>query len=126
MFGPLIDPGNIRDEDLDEAGRQGERMLAWLETAQEELNKIVGTGAGPGGNVKASVDPNGRVLDVSYSARAMKLNSHELAEETLAAVREAAADAQRQTHDLMRAALPGYDPVEATARLERLLDGDPH
>ncbi|MFI7703023.1 YbaB/EbfC family nucleoid-associated protein [Nonomuraea sp. NPDC049480] len=126
MFGPQIDPGNIRDKDLDEAGRQGERMLAWLETAQEELNKIVGTGTGPTGYVKASVDPNGRVLDVAYSARAMKLTSHELADETLAAVRDACADAQRQTHDLMRAALPGYDPVEATARLERLLNGDPH
>jgi DNA-binding protein YbaB len=116
------DPANIREQDLDEAGRQSEQMLAWLETAQEDLEKIVGTGEAASGQVKATVDVNGRVLDVRYGPRATRLSSHELAEQTLAAVGEACADAQRQTHDFMREALPGYDPVEANAHFERLLN----
>ncbi|MFC4118725.1 YbaB/EbfC family nucleoid-associated protein [Nonomuraea zeae] len=124
MYGPQIDPANIRDQDLDEAAYQGERMLAWLDTAQEELDKIVGTGEAADGQVRATVDPNGRVLDVAYGPRALRLGSHKLAEETLAAVGAACADAERQTHDLMREALPGYDPAAASAELERLLGDD--
>ncbi|TMR98701.1 YbaB/EbfC family nucleoid-associated protein [Nonomuraea basaltis] len=123
MFGPNIDPANIRDQDLDESVREGERMLAWLETAREDLDKIVGTGAGPSGQVKASVDPNGRVLDIAYGPRALRLGSRDLADETLAAVRAASADAERQAHDLMREALPGYDPAAAKAEFERLVNG---
>ncbi|WP_219466373.1 YbaB/EbfC family nucleoid-associated protein [Nonomuraea rhizosphaerae] len=124
MFGPKYDPGNITDRDLDEATRQSERMLAWIETAQEDLGKVVGTGKGPSGHVGASVDSTGRVLEVTYGSRAMRLPSEDLAEETVTAVREANADAQRQIHDLMREGIPGYDPVEATAELERVLGFD--
>jgi DNA-binding protein YbaB len=124
VYGRQIDPANITDQDLDEAARQGERMLAWLETAQEELDKIVGIAESPSGQVKATVDSNGRVLDIVYGPRSLRLGSAELAEETLTAVRAACADAERQTHDLMREALPGYDPVEATAEFERLLGGE--
>ncbi|MBE1588536.1 YbaB/EbfC family nucleoid-associated protein [Nonomuraea angiospora] len=122
MFGHPYDPANIREQDVDEVARQGERMLAWLEAAQEDLEKIVGAGEAAAGQVKATVDVNGRVLDVRYGPRAIRLNSHELAEQTLAAVGEACADAQRQTEDLMREALPGYDPAEANAQFERLLN----
>ncbi|WP_449063525.1 YbaB/EbfC family nucleoid-associated protein [Planomonospora algeriensis] len=123
MYGPQIDPGDIRDRDLDEAGRQGERMLTWLETAQEELDGLTGTGETASGQVKATVDVNGRVLEVAYGPRALRLGSEELAEATLAAVREACADAERRVHDLVREAVPGYDPVAANARFEHLLDG---
>ncbi|MEV0827107.1 YbaB/EbfC family nucleoid-associated protein [Nonomuraea rubra] len=126
MFGPQLDPTHIRDEDLDEAAQQGERMLAWLETAREELEQVIGAGESPSGQVRARVDPNGRVLDVAYGARALRMGSLELADETLAAVRVAGADAERQIHDLMREAMPGYDPVAARAELEGLLDGEPH
>ncbi|MFI7129040.1 YbaB/EbfC family nucleoid-associated protein [Nonomuraea sp. NPDC050153] len=122
MYRHPYDPANIREQDLDEVTRQGERMLAWLETAQEELDKIVGTGEAASGQVKAKVDVNGRVLNVRYGPRATRLGSQELAEQTLAAVGEACADAQRQTHDFMREALPGYDPAEANAQFERLLN----
>ena len=122
MFEHRYDPADIKERDLDEAGLQGERMLAWLETAQEELDRIVGAGEAPSRHVKATVDVNGRVLQIVYGPRAKRLHSHELAEETLAAVREACADAQRQTYDLMREAVPGYDPAEANARLEDVLN----
>ncbi|GAA2899280.1 YbaB/EbfC family nucleoid-associated protein [Nonomuraea rubra] len=126
MFGPQLDPAHIRDEDLDEAAQQGERMLAWLETAREELEQVTGAGESPSGQVRARVDANGRVLDVAYGTRALRMGSQELADETLAAVRVAGADAERQIHDLMREAMPGYDPVAARAELEGLLDGEPH
>ncbi|MFF5205023.1 YbaB/EbfC family nucleoid-associated protein [Streptosporangium sp. NPDC000396] len=121
MYEHRYDPANIRERDLDEAGRQGESMLAWLETAQEELDQITGTGEAPSRQVKAVVDADGRVLQIVYGPRATRLPSLELAEETLAAVREACTDAQRQIHDLLREALPGYDPAEANARLEDML-----
>ncbi|UBU13143.1 YbaB/EbfC family nucleoid-associated protein [Nonomuraea gerenzanensis] len=126
MYGRDIDPADIRDEDLDEAARMGEGMLAWLESAREELDQVIGTGTAPSGEVRATVDAGGRVLDVAYGERALRLGSVRLAEETLEAVRAASADAERQTHDLMRAALPGYDPVAARAELESLLDGGPY
>ncbi|MGW0802295.1 YbaB/EbfC family nucleoid-associated protein [Nonomuraea sp. NPDC002799] len=124
MYGPPIDPANIRDQDLDDAARQGERMLAWLETGQEELDKIVGMGEAASGQIRATVNVDGLVLDIAYGPRALRLSSHELAEETLAAVRAASADAARRTQDLMREALPGYDPVAAEAELRRLLGDD--
>lgn len=126
VYGPHIDPAAIGDADLDESARQAERIMTWLETAQDELDAIAGTGEGPSGHVRATVDASGRVLDVGYDRRALRLGSVELAEETLAAVRAACADAERQTHDLMREALPGYDPVEANAEFERLLGGEWH
>ncbi|TMR21684.1 YbaB/EbfC family nucleoid-associated protein [Nonomuraea turkmeniaca] len=117
-----MDPTDIRDRDLDEIGRQGERMLGWLETAQEELDKIVGVGQGPSGQVKAAVDPNGRVLEVTFGPRALRLDSRTLAEEVLAAVRLGREESERQARELMREALPGFDPAEANAQLGRLLD----
>ncbi|MFC5825189.1 YbaB/EbfC family nucleoid-associated protein [Nonomuraea insulae] len=102
--------------------QEGERMLAWLETAQEDLDRIVGAGEAASGQVKATVDANGQVLDVAYGPRALRLGSTELAEQTLVAVRAAGADAVRRTHDLMREALPGYDPAKASAELENLLN----
>jgi DNA-binding protein YbaB len=122
VFGPRIDPADIRDRDLDEAARRGERMLAWLETAEEELAAVVGTGEGPSRQVRATVNAEGRVLGVEYGPRASRLASRELADETLAAVRAACADAERQAHELMRSAMPGFDPVTARAELERLLE----
>ncbi|MET7327277.1 YbaB/EbfC family nucleoid-associated protein [Nonomuraea sp. NPDC005650] len=123
MYRHPYDPADIREQDLDEVARQGEQLLGWLEAAQEDLDKIVGTGEAASGQVKAMVDVNGRVLNVRYGPRATRLGSQELAEQTLAAVGEACADAQRQTHALMREALPGYDPAEANAQFERLLNG---
>ncbi|WP_188189327.1 YbaB/EbfC family nucleoid-associated protein [Nonomuraea sp. SYSU D8015] len=124
MYAHGMDPGNIRDQDLDEIGRQGERMLAWLETAQEELDRIVAVGKGPSGQVKAAVDPNGRVLEVTFGPRALRMDSKTLAEEVLAAVRLGREESERQVHDLMREALPGYDPAEGNAQIGRLLGLD--
>lgn len=121
MHGQQFDPAMISDRGIDEVARQGERMLAWLETAQDDLDHIVGAGESASGQVKATVDVNGRVLDIVYGPRAARMASRELAEHTLAAVHAACADAQRRTHDLIREALPGYDPAEANEQFQRLL-----
>nr|WP_269129014.1 YbaB/EbfC family nucleoid-associated protein [Nonomuraea sp. K271] len=97
--------------------------MARMEAAQEDLDKIVGTGKGPSRQVTASVDQVGRVLDVTFDARAMRLSSRDLADEVLAAIGEACADAERQTHEVLRDAIPGYDPVAARAELEQALAG---
>jgi DNA-binding protein YbaB len=128
---PWFDPADIKDrdmtnqditdQDIDEVARQGERVLAWLETAQADLDRIVGAGETASGQVKATVDVNGRVVGVTYGPRTRRMSSQDLAEQTLAAVREACADAQRQTYDLMREAMPDFDPVEANEQFQRLL-----
>ncbi|SDJ34431.1 YbaB/EbfC family nucleoid-associated protein [Nonomuraea jiangxiensis] len=112
----------MREQDLNAEARQEEQMRAWLETAQDELGKIVAVGEGPSGHVKVAVDPNGQVLEVAFDPRAMRLGSSALADEVLEAVRRGREEAERQAHDLMREAMPGFDPVEANARFERLLN----
>ncbi|WP_327589518.1 YbaB/EbfC family nucleoid-associated protein [Nonomuraea sp. NBC_00507] len=121
MYGQQFDPADITDQHIDDVARQGERVLAWLETAQADLDQIVGAGETTEGQVKATVDVNGRVLEITYGPRVTRLSSQELAEQTLLTVRAAHADAQRQTHDLMREAMPDFDPVEANEQFQRLL-----
>ncbi|MFF0307135.1 YbaB/EbfC family nucleoid-associated protein [Streptosporangium sp. NPDC004379] len=118
-----VDPGNIRDEDLDEELRRSQRMMAWIEEAQNELDEVVGTGEGPSGHVRASVGPDGTVLEVVFDPRALRLDSRTLAEEVLAAVGEARSDAERRIHELMREGLDGFDPVQARARFEQVMGG---
>ncbi|MFI9596421.1 YbaB/EbfC family nucleoid-associated protein [Nonomuraea sp. NPDC052265] len=92
-----------------------------MESAQEELRALTGVGEGPSGRVRVTVDADGRVLDVRYDQRALRLGGQDLAEETLTAVRAAVADLRRRTDDLMRDAVPGYDPLRTQDELERLL-----
>ncbi|HEX4812812.1 MAG TPA: YbaB/EbfC family nucleoid-associated protein [Nonomuraea sp.] len=125
MYAHGMDPADLTDltdGDLEEIGRQGERMLAWVESAQEEIGRIAATGESASGQVRATVDPNGRVLDVAFGPRALRLDSRTLAEEVLEAVRVGREEAERQAYELMRAALPGFDPAAATSQLHRLLD----
>ncbi|MFF3665353.1 YbaB/EbfC family nucleoid-associated protein [Microtetraspora malaysiensis] len=121
MYGRQFDPADLTDRSLDEVAHQHERVLAWLETAQPDLDRIVGTAETAEGQVGATVDVNGRVREVSYGPRATRAGSQVLAEQTLVAVREACADAQRQVHDLMREGMPGFDPVAADEQFQRLL-----
>jgi DNA-binding protein YbaB len=121
VYGQEFDPADLSDQGIDEVARQGEQVLAWLETAQDDLDQIVGAGQTASGQVKATVDANGRVLGIAYGPRSTRMDSCELAGHTLAAVHAACADVQRQIHDLMREALPGYDPAAADEQFQRLL-----
>lgn len=122
MYGPRMDPGDIRADDLTRASSHAEKILAWVERAQDDLNEITGTGTGASGQITATVEATGKVLDVAFTPRALRLDSRTLAEEVLSAVRQAQHDAERKTRDLMREALDGFDPVEAQARFNRLLN----
>ncbi|MCG5220638.1 YbaB/EbfC family nucleoid-associated protein [Streptosporangium sp. KLBMP 9127] len=121
MYGSRMEPGDIRDEDLERSADQAAEMLAWIETAKDEVDEIVGVGAGESGHVKATAAADGKVLAVTFEPRALRLDSRTLAAEVLSAVQEAQGDAERQTHELMRVALPGFDPVETQAQLDRVL-----
>ncbi|MEV8638266.1 YbaB/EbfC family nucleoid-associated protein [Streptosporangium sp. NPDC051023] len=122
MYGSHINPADIREKDLVLAEERADRVLAWVEEAQADLDKVVGTGEGASGQVTVSVTAEGRVLDVAFGPRAMRLDSHTLAEEVLAAIARARTDAARRIDELMREGLPGFDPAEAAAQFEGLLD----
>ncbi|MER6944200.1 YbaB/EbfC family nucleoid-associated protein [Nonomuraea sp. NPDC000554] len=121
MYGSFTDPDGHRDQDRDQDLGQAEKTLAWIEQAQDELDRITGVGEAASGQIRAVVAADGKVLDVTFAPQALRLDSGTLAEETLSAVRQAQFDAERQTHDLMGEALDGFDPVEAQARFDHVL-----
>ncbi|MGW5266420.1 YbaB/EbfC family nucleoid-associated protein [Microbispora sp. NPDC004025] len=122
MYGSRMNPADIREEDLVRAEEQAERVQAWAERARADLEEITGTGEAASGQVTATVSAEGLVLDVAFGPRAMRLDSRTLAEEVRAAVSRARLDAARRTRELIRDGLPGFDPDEAAAQFERLLD----
>ncbi|WP_182909782.1 YbaB/EbfC family nucleoid-associated protein [Microbispora sp. H13382] len=122
MYGSRMNPADIREEDLARAEEQAERVHAWAERARAHLEEITGTGEAASGQVTATVSAEGLVLDVAFGPRATRLDSRTLAEEVRAAVSRARLDAARRTRELIRDGLPGFDPDEAAAQFERLLD----
>ncbi|WP_406312320.1 YbaB/EbfC family nucleoid-associated protein [Streptosporangium sp. NBC_01639] len=115
-----MDSGYVPDEDLEQTARQADAMVAWLEGAQAGMDEIVGVGEGASGQVRAEVAADGKVLDVTFGPRSLRLDSATLAEEVLSAVQQAQRDAGRKADDLMREALDGFDPAEARATLDRI------
>ncbi|MEU6414168.1 YbaB/EbfC family nucleoid-associated protein [Microbispora sp. NPDC046933] len=122
MYGSRMNPADIRETDLARAEEQAERIHAWIERAQAGLDGITGTGEAASGQVTVTVSAYGLVLDVTFGPRAMRLDSRALADEVRAAVSRARLDAARRTRELIRDGLPGFDPDEAAAQFERLLD----
>ncbi|WP_169953351.1 YbaB/EbfC family nucleoid-associated protein [Microbispora sp. H11081] len=122
MYGSRINPADIREEDLAGAEERAERLRAWAEGAQAGLGEITGTGEAASGQVTATVSAEGLVLDVTFGPRASRLDSRTLAEEVRAAVSRARLDAARRTGEMIREALPWFDPEQAAADFERLLD----
>ncbi|GAA3254163.1 YbaB/EbfC family nucleoid-associated protein [Nonomuraea helvata] len=118
MFHPENDFG-VRD--VDGPAREGAQMLDALEATQEDIDKIVGTAKGRSGHVEASVNPEGSVLNVSLAPRALRMSSHDLGEEVVAALDLAYADADRQVDALLSEALPGFDLEQAAADLQRII-----
>lgn len=114
-------PGEIRDGDLEQAERQAETMLAQIQQVEAGLDQIVGHGEAASGQVKVQATAHGRVVDVLFGPRAMRLDSRTLAEELLSAVGRAQLDAARQADDMMRETLDDFDPEEARHRIERLI-----
>ncbi|MFG2073389.1 YbaB/EbfC family nucleoid-associated protein [Nonomuraea maritima] len=116
------DPDGFRDDDIARAEEEAERILAWTDRAQAELQELTGTGESPSGQVTAVVAASGRVVEVSLRPRAMRLDSRTLSEEVLAAVASAGHDVTRRVEELIRQGLPGFDPGQAVARVERVMN----
>lgn len=72
-----------------------------------QLGDLRGEGAAADGKVKVTVLPGGTLENVELEPRAMKLQSHELAEAIVEAARAATIDATRKSSELMESVLPG-------------------
>ncbi|MEO3790080.1 YbaB/EbfC family nucleoid-associated protein [Nonomuraea sp. B10E15] len=93
-----------------EADEDERRVPDVLEKRYDELESVVGTGANASGHVTATADAHGRVREISIGARAMRLDSHVLAEEVLAAVRDARREVVAKAEEKVVDALPDLDP----------------
>ncbi|GLW04913.1 hypothetical protein Misp01_00430 [Microtetraspora sp. NBRC 13810] len=115
-----LEPGEIRDDEPERAGRQAERMLAGIEEVEAALDQIAGHGEAAAGQVTVEAAADGRVRHVAFGPRAVRLDSGTLAAELLTAIERAQQDAARQTEELMRETLDDFDPQEARTLIERI------
>jgi DNA-binding protein YbaB len=118
---------DFNPENLERVVRESEESIRRLTAASRELEELTGTGRSAGELVGAEVDSGGGLRRVDIDPRAMRLGSHELAEQVCQAVRAAQADVQRRGQELLADALG--DDVNAAgtahldlARLDRDLD----
>lgn len=111
--------GGIQGEDAERAGRQADEIRAWIEEARAEVDEVVGVGEAASGQVKAEVAADGKVLDVRFGPRALRLDSETLAEAVHSAVGHAQRDAAEKVGALMRQGL-GFDPAETRSVLARI------
>ncbi|WP_049570641.1 YbaB/EbfC family nucleoid-associated protein [Nonomuraea sp. SBT364] len=84
------------EHDVDELLRENERELGRLAEAAAALREITGRGESRSGLTTATVDAAGRLQDVSFSPRIMRLDAAAVAEEVVQAVRQAQEDQDRQ------------------------------
>ncbi|MFI6600272.1 YbaB/EbfC family nucleoid-associated protein [Nonomuraea sp. NPDC050536] len=96
---------------------ESERAIRCLREAATELNAI--RGKGEDGHVRATVDHTGRLVRVELDPRAMRQESHELADSVTHAVQLAQDDAAGKQRALVTDAL-GSD--EALGTLQEQLD----
>ncbi|WP_214321886.1 YbaB/EbfC family nucleoid-associated protein [Nonomuraea sediminis] len=104
-------------EDLDRMIGESERAIRRLHEAASELHAI--TGEGEDGHVRATVDHTGRVVRVALDPRAMRQESHELADSVTRAVQLAQDDAVARELALVTDAL---GPDEVLGSLQEQLD----
>ncbi|MEV4894222.1 YbaB/EbfC family nucleoid-associated protein [Nonomuraea sp. NPDC055795] len=110
------------EHDLDDLVRASERGMRELLDAMEGLKEASGAGESRSGMINAMVGPNGRISKLKIEARAMRLDSAELAEQVVEAVTAAQDDLDRATRALLP---PGEnaDPADIMRQFEDLQDG---
>ncbi|MFD9940257.1 YbaB/EbfC family nucleoid-associated protein [Nonomuraea sp. NPDC059023] len=110
------------EHDLDDLVRASERGMRELLDAMEGLKEASGVGESRSGMINAAVGPNGRISKLKIEARAMRLDSAELAEQVVEAVTAAQDDLDRATRALLP---PGEnaDPAAVMRQFEDLQDG---
>ncbi|NBE93531.1 YbaB/EbfC family nucleoid-associated protein [Nonomuraea sp. KC401] len=82
------------------------RMPDFLEKKYDELQSVAGTGTSASGHVTATADAHGRVRELGIGPRAMRLDSHVLAEDILAAVRDARRAVVAEAEEKVSGAIP--------------------
>ncbi|WP_329251577.1 YbaB/EbfC family nucleoid-associated protein [Actinoallomurus sp. NBC_01490] len=110
----------VRGEDTKDAGQRAEAIRAWIEQAQAEADEVVGVGEAESGQVTAKAAAGGRVTDIKFGPRALRLDSKRLADAVRSAVGRAQRDAAEKVNGLMRKAMDGFDPAETQAALARI------
>ncbi|MFI6391848.1 YbaB/EbfC family nucleoid-associated protein [Nonomuraea sp. NPDC050540] len=110
------------EHDLDDLVRASERGMRELLDAMEGLKEVSGAGESRSGMINAEVGPNGRISRLKIEARAMRLDSAELAEQVVEAVTAAQDELDRATRALLP---PGEnaDPADIMRQFEDLQDG---
>ncbi|HEX6968499.1 MAG TPA: YbaB/EbfC family nucleoid-associated protein [Micromonosporaceae bacterium] len=94
--------GGPGDADLDELITQAEREVAALGQLQQRLTGVTGEGYGPRNLAHARTSASGLLEELSIDPRGMRLSSHELAEEIVAATRAAATQASERIAEMYR------------------------
>ncbi|WP_344876728.1 YbaB/EbfC family nucleoid-associated protein [Nonomuraea antimicrobica] len=116
--GPTVNAILRRVQDMyssvDGVDREERGMHDFIEKEYDALEGAVGTGASASERVTATTDAQGRVTEITVEPRAMRLESHVLADEVLAAVRGARRDALSKVEEKVFDAFPDLDPAADT------------
>lgn len=96
-----MDSGHFELEELERFIQANERSMRELEQAMNDLHEVTGSGENRAGTVSAKADAQGRITAVKITPRAMRMESPELSEAVLEAVRAAQDDQERQAKELM-------------------------
>ncbi|MEV0380463.1 YbaB/EbfC family nucleoid-associated protein [Nonomuraea sp. NPDC050643] len=79
-------------EDLERITARAEEMLARAEELRSEIDVVVGHGEAADGQVRVTAAASGRLMDVKFAPRAMRMDSLTLAEAVLRAAQQAQDD----------------------------------
>ncbi|MET7337329.1 YbaB/EbfC family nucleoid-associated protein [Nonomuraea sp. NPDC005650] len=97
-------------EELERITARAEDMLARVEELRSEIDVVVGHGETADGLVRVTAGSSGRLMDVVLAPRAMRLDSHKLAEAMLLAAQQAQDDVAAKVDAVMAESLGGALP----------------
>ncbi|MET8139168.1 YbaB/EbfC family nucleoid-associated protein [Sphaerisporangium sp. NPDC005288] len=91
-------------EHLERIVRQTEEVMRGLRQAQAAIGRVTGEGEGAGGLVRVVSDGRGRLTDVRFDPRVMRLDPDELGRQALRAVQDAQRSAVRASEEIIERA----------------------
>ncbi|MGN9844412.1 YbaB/EbfC family nucleoid-associated protein [Nonomuraea sp. H19] len=114
-FNPLDDLARITEE-----AEQDHRRF---QAAQREIETINGVGDSAAGKVQARADADGRITQITFDPRVMKMSSRDLAEEVTLAVQRAQDDSALRRERVLRDAMGGLPatPEQALEQFDRTM-----
>ncbi|TDC86330.1 YbaB/EbfC family DNA-binding protein [Nonomuraea deserti] len=108
-------------DDLLRLTEEAEKEQRLLRNAHDEIAALRGEGESAGGKIRARADAQGRLIDVRFDPRAMKLGSQDLAAEVTLAVQRAQDDVAAQRDRVFRETV-GAGPPDPEKVLEQFED----